>query len=229
VHTVRLTAGIQRACELRQERLHGNTFRVGSGTLVETLGEKRTKGGATRERELYKAAAAQGLHGDGWGRAGTALQGERQGVLRYAVHARAPPPLDGGETSSRPLDGEEGAEHVKGARRPRGADLDAQRADLDARDCAARVAELQQAAACPPAAQPPAAQPPAARRQQHRGRLVRARVGRQPAPGRRPPRPEAGGSSTTRATRRRRRRRTRPARGRGGKRSRRPRRQAWGA
>ena len=202
--------------------------------MVETLGEKRTKGGATRERELYKAAAAQGLHGDGWGRAGTALQGERQGVLRYAVHARAPPPLDGGETSSRPLDGEEGAEHVKGARRPRGADLDAQRADLDARDCAARVAELQQAAACPPAAcppaaQPPAAQPPAARRQQHRGRLVRARVGRQPAPGRRPPRPEAGGSSTTRATRRRRRRRTRPARGRGGKRSRRPRRQAWGA
>lgn len=130
---------------------------------METLGEKRTKGGATRERELYKAAAAQGLHGDGWGRAGTALQGERQGVLRYAVHARAPPPLDGGETSSRPLDGEEGAEHVKGARRPRGADLDAQRADLDARDCAARVAELQQAAACPPAAQPPAARRLAAR------------------------------------------------------------------
>ena len=61
------------ACELRQERLHGNTFHVGSGTLVETLGEKRTKDGATRERELYKAAAAQGLHGDGGGRAGTAL------------------------------------------------------------------------------------------------------------------------------------------------------------
>ena len=29
--------------------------------MVETLGEKRTKDGATRERELYKAAAAQGL------------------------------------------------------------------------------------------------------------------------------------------------------------------------
>mmetsp|Transcript_20305 Transcript_20305/g.64892 ORF Transcript_20305/g.64892 Transcript_20305/m.64892 type:complete len:265 (+) Transcript_20305:50-844(+) len=52
---------------------------------------------------------------------------------------------------------------------------------------------------------------------------------RAPAPPRRPPRPEAGGSRTTHATRRRRRHRTRPARKRGGKRSRRPRRQAWGA
>ena len=47
--------------------------------MVETLGEKRTKDGATRERELYKAAAAQGLHGDRWGRAGTALQESSRG------------------------------------------------------------------------------------------------------------------------------------------------------
>ena len=62
---------------------------MGRNTFVETLGEKRTKDGATRERELYRAAAAQGLHGDRWGRAGTALQESSSGRSECCTRARA--------------------------------------------------------------------------------------------------------------------------------------------